>query len=194
MVRHILIIQGHPDPAGDHFGHALAEAYAKGAGAAGHELKIITVTQLDFPLLRSQRDFQDAAPPEDIRQAQESISWAEHIVIIYPLWIGTMPALLKAFFEQVFRPGFAFSAGSDKWPRKLLKGKSARVIITMGMPALIYRWYYRAHSLKSLERDILGFCGIAPVKENLIGMVEINNTAKHEKWLKKMYTLGRAGI
>ncbi len=40
----------------------------------------------------------------------------------------------------------------------------------MGMPALVYRWYFRAHSVRSLERNILGFVGIAPVNETLIGL------------------------
>jgi len=61
--------------------------------------------------------------------------------------------------EQVARPGFAFGTAKGKGlPPKLLKGRSARVIVTMGMPALFYRWYYRAHSVKNLERNILAFC------------------------------------
>ena len=36
-----------------------------------------------------------AEPPADIRAAQDDIRWAEHVVLIYPLWLGTMPALLK---------------------------------------------------------------------------------------------------
>lgn len=35
------IVQGHPDPAGGHYGHALAQAYASGAEAAGHEVRTI---------------------------------------------------------------------------------------------------------------------------------------------------------
>jgi putative NADPH-quinone reductase len=63
----------------------------------------------------------------------------------------------------------------------------------MGMPAFFYRWYFRAHSLKSLERNILGFCGIGPIKESLIGMIEATDNAKRERWLAKMHALGRAG-
>ena len=61
--RRILIIQGHPDPAGRHFGHALADAYAEGAMAAGHEVRRIEVALLDFPLLRSQADWLKGAVP-----------------------------------------------------------------------------------------------------------------------------------
>ena len=73
---------------------------------------------------------------------------------------------------------------------KRLKGKTARIIVTMGMPALVYRWYFGAHSLKSLERNILGFSGIGPIKESLFGMVEGVGDAKRQKWLTKMRSLG----
>lgn len=114
-------------------------------------------------------------------------------MIFYPLWLGTMPALLKGFLEQVFRPGFAFEPGKPgRMFRKRLSGKSARVVVTMGMPAFIYRWFYFAHGLKGLERNVLGFCGIGPIRESLIGMVEADAGAR-EQWLRKMRALGRAG-
>ena len=193
-MKHITIIQGHPDPEDKHFGHALAQAYREGAEAAGHEVRLIEVAKLDFPLLRSQEDFNQGSPPDAIRQAQDTIAWADHLVILYPLWLGTLPALLKGFLEQVFRPGFAFSKPGEGTPwKKLLKGKSARVVITMGMPAFVYRWYFRAHSLKSLERNILKFCGIAPVRETLLGMVECGDDSRRAKWLVKMRGLGKVG-
>jgi putative NADPH-quinone reductase len=194
MAKRIAIIQGHPDAQNRHYGHALAEAYLKGATEAGHELRVIDIARLDFPLLRSKDEFDHGAPPESICQAQETIRWAEHLVIFYPLWLGSMPALLKAFLEQTFRPVFALSnlKTESSW-KKLLKGKSARIVVTMGMPAFFYRWYFRAHSLKSLERNILGFCGIGPIKESLIGMVEAENGDAREKWLRKMRILGSKG-
>ena len=83
------------------------------------------------------------------------------MVFFFPLGLGDMPALLKGFLEQVTRPGFAFSReGKNPLANKGLTGRSARVVVTMGMPVTIYRWYFRAHSIKSLERNILGFVGI----------------------------------
>ena len=75
----------------------------------------------------------------------------------------------------------------------VLTGRSARVVVTMGMPALVYRWYFRAHSVKSLERNILGFVGIAPVHRNLIGMVETADEARRDKWLAELQRLGERG-
>lgn len=194
MARRIAIIQGHPDQEGHHYGHALAEAYARGAEEGGHEVRRIEVAKLDFPLLRTKEEFETGVPPDSIRSAQEAIAWAEHLVVVYPLWLGAMPALLKAFFEQVFRPGFAFSYGEPgRMVKKRLTGKSARIVVTMGMPAFFYRWFFLAHSLRSLERNILGFAGIGPIKASLIGMVEAGDSRTRAQWLEKIRAFGRAG-
>jgi putative NADPH-quinone reductase len=126
-------------------------------------------------------------------ESQQLIRWAEHIVIFFPLWLGDMPALLKAFLEQVARPGFAFTrTGNNPFGAKGLKGRSARVVVTMGMPAAVYRLFYRAHSVRSLERNILGFVGIAPVDETLIGMVGGMDAHAAGKHLRKLENLGRS--
>jgi len=173
MSKRIVLIQGHPDSAPQHLCNALETAYGKGASDAGHQVRIVTIAELDFPLLRSQQDWKKGTVPAALQQAQEDIKWAEHLVLFFPLWLGDMPALVKGFLEQVARPGFAFSY-DDKNPfgKKGLTGRSARVVVTMGMPALFYRWFYRAHSVKSLERNILGFIGFSPVNETLVGLVE----------------------
>lgn len=192
--RRILLIQGHPDTSQAHYCHALAQAYADGAGEAGHELRTLDVARLDFPLLRSKADWDEGAVPANLRDAQTDIHWAEHLVLVFPLWLGGMPALLKGFLEQVARPGFAIGrCGEGQLPKKLLSGRSARVIVTMGMPALVYRWYFRAHSLKALERNILGYVGIAPIRETLVGSVEGLNAAQQKDWFQKLRVLGYAG-
>ena len=189
----ILIIQGHPDPKGGHFGHALAQAYADGAAEAGHALRRIELAQLDFPLLRSADDWEHGALPAMLQPAQDDIAWAQHLLLCFPLWLGDMPALLKGFLEQVARPGFAFARGADGtgFGRKGLGGRSARVVVTMGMPAMIYRYYFRAHAVRALERNVLGFVGIAPVHETLVGMVEGLGADGRARWLDKLRRLGR---
>ena len=190
--KRILILQGHPDPSERHFGHALSDAYAQGAVRAGHSVRRIDLAALDFPLLRSKAEWDAGLLPPSLVPAQEAIAWAEHIVVFFPLWLGGMPALLKGFLEQVARPGFAIAAThGNGLPAKLLTGRSARVVVTMGMPALLYRWYFRAHSVKALERNILGFAGIAPIHETLVGSVEGLSDAQRQKWLAKLKALGR---
>lgn len=196
MPKRIVIIQGHPDPEGGHYGHALAQAYREGAEQAGHHVETLSVAKYDFPLLRNKQDFEGSTPPQVIRDCQQSIAQSDHLVIIHPLWLGSMPALLKGFLEQVFRPGFAF--GRPEKPgrpgAKLLKGKSARVIVTMGMPGFAYRWFYGAHAVKSLERNVLAFTGFGPIHRTLIGMVEDQDDAGRRKRLAEVRQLGgRAG-
>ena len=190
MSKRILILQGHPDPAGDHFGHALADAYAGAARAAGHDVQQVQVATLDFPLLRSKADWEQGTLPASLLPAQQAITWCEHLVILFPLWMGGMPALLKGFLEQVLRPGFALTPAGRGLPKKLLAGRSARVIVTMGMPALIYRWLFRAHSVKALERNILGFVGFSPVHETLIGLADGEHEAPRRRALARVTALG----
>jgi putative NADPH-quinone reductase len=191
--RRILLIQGHPDGLQPHYLHALAQAYAEGAREAGHAVREVDVSRLDVPLLRSAEAWKHGPVPPSLLPVQADVLWAEHLVLLFPLWLGDMPALLKAFLEQLARPGFAFKPGADGNPfaAKALGGRSARVVVTMGMPALVYRYLYRAHSVKSLERNILGFVGIAPVNETLIGSVEAADGAARRRWLDKLRALGR---
>lgn len=191
MPSRILIIQGHPDPAGGHLCHALADAYTEGAKAGGHVVERLEVAALDFPLLRTKLDYDTGDPPPDIRRAQQAIVAANHLVILFPLWAGDMPALLKGFFEQAMRPAFAFADDNGR-PRRRLAGRSARVIITMGMPALVYRCYFGAHGLKNLKRNILGLCGIGPVRASLFGTVEGASERRRACWLRCMRALGQA--
>lgn len=192
--KNVLIIDGHPDRDAERFVHALADSYRRAAESAGHTVRTIRLCDLELPWLRGAAEF-EAAPPPIVAKQQEQLRWADHLVLVYPLWLGTMPALLKAFLEQVLRPGFAFgTAGSRGLPKKLLAGKSARVIVTMGMPAFFYRLYYRAHSLKSLERNILAFVGIAPVRATVLGNVAGTAARTRAKWIAEIEELGRRAV
>ena len=193
MGKNILIIDGHPDASRERLVHALVDQYASAAEAAGHTVRVVRLCELTFPWLRSAADFAGSPPPE-IAEQQERVRWAHHVTIFYPLWLGSMPALLKAFLEQVMRPGFAFAYPKGKGlPKKLLAGKSARIVVTMGMPSLFYQLYYRSHSVRSLARNILGFVGFKPVRVTLFGNVEGNPKARHRN-IDKLVALARGGV
>ena len=189
-MRRIALIDGHPDASGSRYLHALAQAYGEGATSAGHEVRIIKVSALKFPLIRTREEWEHHQPPKDIAAAQDAVKWAQHVVLLYPLWLGDVPAFLKGFLEQLSRPGFAFEYDSSGGTRTLLDGRSARVIVTMGMPAPFYSWFYRAHSLKSLERNVLKMIGFGSIRHSLIGMVE-GSAGHRERWLDRIRELGR---
>lgn len=191
-VKRILIVDGHPDPDRGRFVHALADRYAEGAEARGHAVRRIDIATMAIDPLTSRHAWEEGSPSPAIAAAQADILWAQHILLLYPLWLGDIPALFKAFFEQVMRPGFAFRYREGGLPEKKLKGRTAHVVVTMGMPALLYRTFYGAHSLKSLERNILKFVGITPVCRSVIGNVEGDEDIR-AFWLKRLTASGRAG-
>src|SRR5690349_12677916 len=191
MAKQILIIDGHPDPGDARFVHALADAYAEAATTAGHEVRKVRIAALKFALLPGNEDYLHGRSPPVIKAVQDDIAWCNHMVILFPLWLGDMPALLKGLFEQALRPGFAYQAATARGlPKQLLKGKSARIVVTMGMPAFFSRWYFRAHSLKNLERNILRFVGIAPIRASIIGSVEGIGAKKRAGWIDAMRNFG----
>lgn len=190
FIRVITIVQGHPNPAGNNFGHALADAYARGAAAAGFDVRRIEVARLDFPLLRTKEEHESGSLPAGLQQASTDLFTANHIVFFFPLWLGAMPALLKGFLEQIARPPDPKDPMSFM---KLFKGKTCRIVVTMGMPVPLFRFYFGAHGLKSFEQSVLRFAGMGSIRESLIGMVE-GNPRQRETWLKSMETLGSKGV
>ncbi len=188
----ILILLGHPDASRARLCHGLAAAYREGAEAAGHEVRVIDAARLEFPLLRDPSGWERGEPlPASLEPARDALLWCEHLLIVFPLWLGDMPALLKGLLEQLARPGIAFAKDSrNPFTARLLGGRSARVVCTMGMPALVYRFIYRAHSIRSLERNILGFVGFAPVHETLIGGAGQLTAADAARWMTRLRKLG----
>jgi putative NADPH-quinone reductase len=195
MVRRVLIINGHPDPSPSRFCAALCDAYAAGARAAGREVRRLDVATLDLPPIRSAEDFIGGPLTPDVQRAQAGVTWADHIVVVHPLWLGSAPALFKTFCEQVFRYGFALPAPTpdSKMPAGLLKGRSARIIVTMGMPALVYRLGFGAFGVRSFERSVLWLAGMRPIRRTLIGQVE-GAAEIRQRALHKVRRLGEQGL
>lgn len=189
-MRHVLVINGNPDPSPERLCGALANAYAEGAQEAGAMVHQLNIGALEFPLLRLGSDFLVAPTDPAILSARGQIVLADHIVFVYPLWLGGPPALLKGFMEQIARGGFALKTEGRGFPHGVLKGRSARVIVTMGMPALLYRLIYGAHGVKAFNRSILGISGIRPVRTTLLGGIG-SAFAKPEAMMAAMRELGR---
>lgn len=188
-MKKTLIIQGHPDS--ESYCRALANAYKVGALSAGAEVQEIIVSELKFnPSLEFGYRKRTELEP-DLLAAQEKIKWAEHLVIVYPLWWGGVPALLKGFFDRTFLPGFAFQKRENSvWWDKYLTGKSARIITTMDQPAWYHWLIYGEPAHKALKKMILEFCGIKPVKITSIGPIRFSKDEFRKKYLEKVKALG----
>lgn len=191
----ITLIQGHPDAGNGHLLDDLADAYLDGAAAGGHTAEMLRLNALDFPLIRSKQDWEEGPIPPDIQAAQAAILSADHLVFLFPLWLGDVPALMKAFLEQVARPAFLLEEPAKGFssPRRLA-GRSTRSIVTMGMPALLYRLYFLSHGVRSFKRNVLGFAGLGPNTDTLIGMVENMPAERRDRLLQRMESLGKMKV
>ncbi|WP_134684621.1 NAD(P)H-dependent oxidoreductase [Brevibacillus migulae] len=187
----ILVIVGHPDP--ESYCSALSRAYMEGASGRNAQIRTIDLSRISFdPNLRY--GYRKRTELEEVLiKAQEFIKWADHLVIVYPTWWGTMPAILKGFFDRVLLPGFAYQYRKDSsfWD-KLLAGKSARLIVTMDTPAWYNRLIYWHAGHHVMKRNILGFCGIKPVRVTEISPVNTSSEEQRSKWLEKVKRLGSA--
>lgn len=191
MPRSICIIHGHPDPTPGHFTAALADAYGEAATEAGHEVARIDIAQIELSPLRRPEDIL-TEPDDAIKAVQAKMMAAQHVVVVFPLWMGGMPSYLRAFFEQVSRGGFVLDTESKGWPKGKLSGRSARVVVTMGMPAAAYRMFFGAHGVRGFERSVLALAGFKPIRETLFGLVDMSAESR-QNMLAKMRRLGAIG-
>ncbi|MFN3666561.1 MAG: NAD(P)H-dependent oxidoreductase [Sediminibacterium sp.] len=190
-MKRVLLINGHPS-AGS-FSSALIHAYRRGAQAAGAECKEIHIASLNFnPNLSTGYKNREAMKLEDdVVQTQELIRWANHVVMAYPTWWGSMPALTKGFIDRVFLPGFAFRHHKGKnFPEKLLRGKSIRVLVTMDAPKWWFYLVYRAAPYKMLSDFVFGYVGFSPVRFSTFGSMRTSAERQRKKWLNKTEKLG----
>lgn len=187
--KRILLILGTPKH--DSLCQALAEAYTQGARGEGHIVHQLRLGELQFdPILREGYGQNQALEP-DLLEAQRQIHWAEHLVFVYPVWWGGVPALLKGFFDRTFLPGFAFKYRnrSQLWD-KLLTGRTADLLVTLDTPPWYFRWIYGAPAHRQMVRTILGFCGIRTRRLVEFAPVRPSSEEQRQGWLRKAERLG----
>jgi putative NADPH-quinone reductase len=188
-MKKIVIINGHPDR--ESFNHALQKSYKSGALSAGNEVEEITLSDMEFStnLQYGYRKRTDLEP--DLLNAWNKIVQADHLVLIFPVWWGSMPALMKGFFERVFLPGFAFEyQEKSPFPKKLLKGKTSEIITTMDSPVWYYKWIAGNTGVRLLKNSILGFCGVKNKRTTYLAVIKTSDDKQRQKWLLKMGKLG----
>lgn len=185
----ILLINGHPG--GQSLSLDFAQAYLSGAKKTGADVQAIHVKDLKFdPILHDGYKKPQALEPDLVR-AQELIKWADHLVVFSPVWWNSVPALLKGFFDRILLPGFAFKfTGKGKWD-KYLKGKTARLVLTTGGPALFHKIIMSSPVQRILGFGMLGFCGFKLKCPIIVGSAGELKEKQKENWIKKINELGQ---
>ncbi|MBS0191012.1 MAG: NAD(P)H-dependent oxidoreductase [Phycisphaerales bacterium] len=189
MAKRIFVLCG--NPVSGSLCEEFARSYAAGASQGGHECRCSFVGQLRFdPNLRYGYHQRLELEP-DLLAAQESMRWAQHLVFIYPTWWGSLPALMKGFIDRTFLPEFAFRyrPGSVFWD-KLLKGRSARLIVTMDAP-----WWWDtivngATSRHTMAAPVLKFSGVRPVRQTVFDQVRRSTPEKRAAWIERVRQMG----
>jgi len=189
--KKILVFFGHTDR--ETFCGALADSYEKGAREAGHEVKRINIGDLSFdPVLHKGYRVIQALEP-DLLKVQDEIRWCDHLALFYPNWWATMPAILKGMFDRMWLPSFAFNFNKNGFGwKRLLKKKSARVIITMDSSPFLSRVLF-GDNCNEIKKAILGFAGFCPVCVKKVGAVKNMSEARRESIKKCVNRLGRIG-
>ena len=188
-MKKILILNGHPDC--ESFCTNLALGYQRGAVSTKAECKLVNLIDLNFDL-NLQHGYRKRTELEpDLLKIQQDIQDADHLVFVYPTWWGTYPALLKGFIDRVFLPNFAFKYRDNSilWD-KLLKGKSARLIVTMDTPRWYYSLVYKNPGHNSMKKGVLEFCGIKPVGITVFGPIKSSDDQRRQGWIRKIEKLG----
>ncbi len=189
-MKKIFILLGHTDPAT--LSGALADHYERAASAAGHEVRRQNIGEMHFdPILHEgYKRIQELEP--DLKDFQENVRWADHIAIFYPIWWCAMPAALKGLFDRTWLPHFAYNFADHglTW-KKLLKGRTARIVTSSNSSPWIERFMYGS-STTVLELCLLRFAGIR-ARSTCLGPSERSSERTKARWFRKVDSLGRAG-
>ncbi len=177
-------------PKSDSLCQALANSYATGLSGKGIEIRQMALSQMSFSTEFAGYD--GAEPLEsDLKAWQENITWADHLLFVYPYWWGAMPAKAKAVLDRALLPGFGFKYHRKGmgW-EKLLKGKTADVIITSDTPPLLDTFLYGKPARRVIKNQVLNFCGIEAKNIIQFGSVKMSDAEKIQQWLKKAEKMG----
>lgn len=194
-MKKIFILLGHPDKIG--MCGKLADAYESGAKEGGHDVRRMNLGDMHFdPILhQGYRARQELEP--DLVAFQEAVQWADHFVIVYPVWWVGMPALLKGLFDRAWLPGSAFryikleSGKRTMFWHRMYRGKTARTILTSGTAPWLVR-LLPGNVNAQLRWGILWFAGFS-VRSIWFGPAENRVEAVCISWCDKVHALGRRG-
>ncbi|EMY67902.1 NAD(P)H-dependent oxidoreductase [Leptospira vanthielii] len=192
--RNILVVLGHPNPH-SLCGH-LAESYVNSAKKSGHTVSFLKLSELnfDYNLYSGHKKDNSQILESDLVRSQNLITEADHLVFVFPSWWASMPAVLKAWIDRVFLPGFSFKYRKNSpLPEKLLLGKTARIIVTMDAPSWYYKWFNKSPGVQLLKFGTLEFCGVSPVKVTIFGQVRTRKQTDFLKWTKVVESLAIQG-
>jgi NAD(P)H dehydrogenase (quinone) len=163
-----LLIVAHPNP--ESFNkNGIVETVIAALKEKNHEIVVRDLYELNFNPVLSGSDFGAFASgtiPTDIQTERDFITWANNIVLVYPVWWIGRPAIMQGYFDRVLGFNFAFTV-DENGARGLLKNEKAIIINTAGTPEFVYDGWPASKELISrpVAEGVMGYCGISNVRQ-----------------------------
>jgi putative NADPH-quinone reductase len=182
------VVNGHPD---EHsFSAALAREYVNNLDQSKHQVETLELGKMRFdPVLRF--GYRERMEPDaEIARSQELILWADHLVFFSPIWWGTVPSLLKGWFDRVLTPGVAFDQKGTTGVVKRLAGKTAHLVFTSHFPVPL-QILSGDRELKGVKKSILGFCGVRTTRVDRLGFL-LGTKGEEERRARFLQKVGRS--
>ncbi len=182
-VKHVLIVNGHPDPGPARFCSALCAAYTEGAQASGHKTRRLDMGAVRFPGAVSEHQ---SWLQNDGAKVLERLWLADRLFIAFPMWLGGAPPVLKLILEEFARwqDAEAVALGVP------LEEKDAHIVMTAGFPSFVY----------STNRGIpvgawaSSFSGLHTTKVVVIGNMDLISAEDRSHWLGEVRRLGSSRL
>lgn len=186
-MKKILLINGNPKQSS--LCHSLCDHYETSANTHGN-VRRYNLSAMDFNAdLTFGYDHILTLEP-CLQDFTDALLWADHIVMIAPIWWGGIPSKLKGLLDRTFLPGTTFKfEGDNPFPTPLLKGKTGRIVLTMDTPHELLQQQAQPVLLQ-LGRYTLEYCGVKLNGVNLFGSVIASDIKQKADWFETIKRLG----
>lgn len=184
-----LIVYAHPWDGS--YNHALLTAVQRGLDRGGVQHETIDLNKIGFSPVLSEQDLamysKGGASDARVGEFQAKIRQAEFFFVIFPVWWGAMPAILKGFFDKVLLKGWAYEATSLGMLKPQIHNiRQAVVISTMNAPSIYYNVFMGQQIKHGLINGMLKTCGLNRVKWFELARVAHVSRARRERWLRQV--------
>ncbi len=183
----ILLIYAHPDK--ESFLSLMKRTFVTAAEEAGNKVIIRDLLDIKFDPILGYNDLKrirQGKVSNDVKQEQDFIDWADLLVVMYPVWYMSMPAVIKGYFDRVFTKGFAFRFDGST-VHGLLENKRVFLISTSGLDKSLYDTMYLIENLNHIvDYGIFEFCGMEVVAHEYFWSIPFLSEEEKENILKEI--------
>ena len=193
-----LIIYYHPHEGS--FCSAIRDAVISGLEVGKHEYKLVDLGLDEFDPVMRAKDLKAFAMAGRIGEEglegvdpivlkyMKKLRWAEHIVMIFPIWWMSMPAMMKGFVDKVIFPGVVYKMEGGNLVSMLSGLKQVTIITTMNTPADVYKNMFNNSIEGSLIKGTFNKIGIHDIRWISLNMVKQVGDEKRWVWLDEIET------